>query len=107
MGKRFSHLSKVQNIEYIRPYYRRTPDVGPTERPPSPIIIDGEREYEVEDIISHRYAGNRLQYLIRWSGHREDDDSWEPAAEIRRNCSDLVREYHLRQSSYALRERDR
>ena len=106
LGKRFQQLSRVQNLEYIRPYYRRTPDIGTVHDPPGPILIDGQEEFEVEDILAHRYAGNRLQYLIQWKGRYADEDSWEPAAEIRRNCGDLTREYQPRQSSYALRERD-
>ena len=39
------------------------------ERPPSPIVVDGEEEYEVEAIL--RNKGKRAQhlYLVMWKGY--------------------------------------
>ena len=62
-----------------------------------PLVIDGEEEYEVEDIIAHCYVSRRKDHLVRWKGYSASDDSWEPATEIRRNCSDLVCDYESRQ----------
>jgi hypothetical protein len=36
--------------------------------PPSPIIIEGEPEYEVEEVLDSRMFQHQLQYLIKWCG---------------------------------------
>jgi Chromo (CHRromatin Organisation MOdifier) domain len=44
---------------------------------PPPDLIDGKEEYEVEQIHSHRTWGWRktLQYLIKWKGYPESDNT--------------------------------
>ena len=36
--------------------------------------------YEVEAILNHRDADHGREYLVRWKGYSEKDDSWEPVA---------------------------
>ncbi len=49
-----------------------------------PDLIDGEDEYEVEQIVAHQQFGRskRLQYLIKWKGYPESDNTWEPADQV-------------------------
>jgi hypothetical protein len=44
--------------------------------PPLPVVVDGEEEWEVEEILDSRRVRNRLQYLVRWRGY--PDPTWEP-----------------------------
>ena len=46
--------------------YKETPEHRAQFQCPLPELIDNEEEYEVEDIINHRYHGKhcQLQYLI-------------------------------------------
>ena len=40
---------------------------------------DNEGEFTVEKIIDKRYdAAGIIQYLIKWKGYDEKDNSWEP-----------------------------
>ena len=39
-----------------------------TDHPP-PIIINGEAEWEVEEILDSRWHRRRFQYLIKWKGY--------------------------------------
>ena len=43
-------------------------------RPPRPIIIDVEAQYEVKKIVRHRGNGKQRQYLVRWLGYHESKD---------------------------------
>ena len=35
-------------------------------------------EYEVEAIIGRRNNGGRVEYLIKWKGYSEEENTWEP-----------------------------
>lgn len=48
--------------------------------------------YEVEEIIDHKYIGKRKkQYLIRWKGYTADDDTWEPEDSL--ECAEMIEKY--------------
>ena len=80
--------------------YSETPAHGPNFSRPPPDLISGEEEYEVESIKAHRYFGRnkRLQFLIRWKGYPESDNTWEPADSI--HAPDLVKEYKQRTPNF-------
>ncbi len=60
---------------------------------PPPDLIEGEEEFEVERIVAHRTFGRSkcLQYLIKWKGYPESDNSWEPADQV--HAPDLIKHY--------------
>ena len=37
-------------------------------------------EYEVKDILAVRWKGRERQFLIRWKGYDDDENSWEVRA---------------------------
>ena len=51
-------------------------------KPPGPIIVNGEAEYEVEKIIRHRGNGKHRQYLVQWLGYDDSEDFWMKADEL-------------------------
>jgi transposase InsO family protein len=53
---------------------------------------DGQDEWEVEKIITHRKKGRGIEYLVKWSGYPESESTWEPTTNLT-NCRQLVREY--------------
>jgi Chromo (CHRromatin Organisation MOdifier) domain len=69
-------------------------------RPP-PELIQGEKEYEVEHIINHQNIGQgkALQYLIKWKGYPESNNTWEPTSHL--HALQLIKEYqrHIGKSS--------
>jgi Chromo (CHRromatin Organisation MOdifier) domain len=74
--------------------YVKTPSHGPNfTRPPSD-LIDGKEEYKVEQIHSHQRWGRckDLQYLIKWKGYPESDNTWENANQI--HAPTLIKLYH-------------
>jgi hypothetical protein len=45
--------------------------------PPPPKLIEGEEEYEVDQICAHQHKGccRTLQYLIKWKGYPESNNT--------------------------------
>ena len=74
--------------------YKETQEHGAQFQFPPLELIDNEEEYEVEDIINHRYHGKQcqLQYLICWKGYSAADDTWEPVDQV--HADQLVKKYH-------------
>jgi Chromo (CHRromatin Organisation MOdifier) domain len=74
--------------------YNETPTHGPNFLRPPPDLIDDAEEYEVERVVDHRHHGRKknLQYLLKWKGYPESDNTWEPAEQV--HSPELVKDYH-------------
>jgi len=59
---------------------------------PLPIIIDGEAEWEVEEILDSHWYQRRFQYLIKWKGYGCEYNSWESASKV--SALELTAEFH-------------
>jgi hypothetical protein len=68
--------------------YRKS---GRYQPPPPPLLIDGEYEYEVADILKHR-GTRRRQFLVAWKNYTAEHNTWEPEANLA-NCADLLQKY--------------
>ena len=44
-------------------------EFGREGRPPSPLVVDGEEEYEVGAIPRHKGKGALLLYVVMWKGY--------------------------------------
>jgi hypothetical protein len=44
--------------------------------PPLPVVVDGEEEWFVDEILDSRVRRGRLQYLVKWKG--DYTPTWEP-----------------------------
>ena len=61
-----------------------------TPPPPAPVEIDGELEYEVEEVIKVKKGrGGKYVYFVLWSGYSRDDATWEPLTNLE-NCLEKV-----------------
>jgi len=67
-----------------------------TEDHPLPIVIDGEAEWEVEEILDSHWHQRRFQYLIKWKGYGREHNSWESASEV--FAPELTAEFHRKHS---------
>ena len=68
----------------------------PSPKRPEPVIVDGEEEWEVEEILQSRYIGRGLYYLVKWKGYAEEKyNSWEPAKNLV-NSPELVALFHAK-----------
>jgi len=48
--------------------------------PPGPINQEGYPEYEIEEILASRKRGRGIQYLMKWEGYGNEENTWEPGA---------------------------
>jgi len=64
------------------------------QAPPPPIVVDGEPEWEVEEVLDSRWHQRRFQFLIKWKGFSREHNSWEVASDVK--APDLVAEYYRR-----------
>ena len=55
--------------------------------------IPSTNAYLVSQILSSRIHRRRLQYLVRWAGYTQEDDSWVPHSEFHQD-DDLVLAFH-------------
>lgn len=97
-------LHNVFHISLLKPYKNRA-DGGQVNPPPPPVLIDGDFEYEVESILSHRFVRNKTEFLVKWLGYGPEHNTWEPEANCA-NCPDKLSDYWERvksQQSSALR----
>jgi hypothetical protein len=84
-------IHNVFHASLLTPYKETTLN-GNKYQEPVPELIDGQPEWEVEQILGTRRQGNQLQYLVRWKGFSEAHDSWEPLAHI--NADQLIKEFY-------------
>ncbi|KYM98068.1 PREDICTED: chromobox protein homolog 5-like [Cyphomyrmex costatus] len=52
---------------------------------------DVANEYEVERLVNVRTIKGRRQFLVRWVGYGETDDSWENEKDL--NCPQLIEDF--------------
>ena len=60
---------------------------------PGPIQVDGQDEFEVEAILDSRVHRGRVQYLVKWKGYDNSENSWEPVRNVI-NAKGLVNMFH-------------
>ena len=70
-------IHPVFHIDLLTPYYK-TLTHGPNYQCLLPDLMDGEEEYEVENILdSQRFGRKRkLQYMVKWKGYPDSEHQW-------------------------------
>jgi hypothetical protein len=60
--------------------------------PPPPVLVDGEDEYVVEEILNSRFHRRRLEYFVKWKGYDVGHNMWVPHYNI--HAPNLVADFH-------------
>ena len=69
------------HISSLRPFFYDPLNVDPKD-----IAVANEGEFYIDKILDHRGDTNRrtsMEFLVRWLGYTEENDSWEPYSELR------------------------
>ena len=80
------------NVSCLRPY---KPPIIPGQQitPQPPIDVEGEQEYIVEEILDSCLRCNKLEFLIKWEGYTDENNSWEPENNCR-NASRAIKDFY-------------
>ena len=93
-GDRKTHDIFHAKLLYL---YKETEEHRENFTKPPPDLIDGEQEWEVEQILDMRMWQSGKQYLICWKGYSSAYVSWEPQENI--NAPLLMVEFEKRRGT--------
>jgi hypothetical protein len=69
MTPRFRLLHPTHHMSVLELHKGKVPSA---ESAPAPVNIDGNVEYEIDKILTHRGAKNRT-YLVKWRGYEDTE----------------------------------
>jgi hypothetical protein len=75
------NIHPVFHVSQLKPFVAG--DTPITAVQPPPVYVDRRGGvYEVETILAKRKYRNSFQYLVQWTGYGEEENTWEPAANV-------------------------
>ena len=69
LPKTWKHIHSVFNKKFLTPF---APSQYPSQQPPKPappIIVEGEYEYKIDELMDFRSSQGKLQYLVKWKDY--------------------------------------
>lgn len=74
-------IHPVFHVSLLSPHHED--DIpGRTQPPPPPIEVEGDLEYEVDEVVDARRFRRKFQYLVRWKGYSREHDTWVNAEDM-------------------------
>jgi transposase InsO family protein len=59
---------------------------------PLPELVDGEEEWEVQEIVDHKDVGDERKFLVKWAGWPAEYNTWEPREHFA-NAKKVITDY--------------
>jgi len=84
------HTHPVVNVSKLQMYKLQVEEQRTTK--PALVIIEEEKEYEVEKILNKRKIQKRDKFLVCWKGYTAEADTWEDKGNLK-NAGKLVEEF--------------
>ena len=82
------------HISLLKPYHPPESE-DQIFRPPPSFFVQGDAEYPVEAILDRKGSGKSRQYLVKWEGLSDEENTWEPATHLqRRELQPLLRDFN-------------
>jgi transposase InsO family protein len=88
------NVHPVFSPDKLRLAARTEPLPGQTIDPSPPVLINGNQEWEVQEILDSRIRWKKLYYRVQWLGH-DPDPTWYPAENFS-NAPRRLKEFHDR-----------
>jgi len=92
-----SRLHPVFNVSKLRQFNESTIPGQKTDPPPPIELEDGDKAYEVEEILNSKLFGKTLKYLIKWKGYTAEHNTYEPPSNI--DAPRAIAEFHKKHPS--------
>jgi len=100
-------IHPVVNVSSVRRYVGQVK--GQRKEQPAPVIIKGEEEWEVEQILNKRKVRGKDKYLVRWKRFTAESDIWEKRENLenaKEAIEEFEREYRRDMEDVARQERE-
>jgi len=80
------------NVSRLHPY--KPPTIpGQQITLQSPVEVEGEEEYIVEEILDLHLKCNKLEFLVKWEGYTNENNLWEPEDNCKNACNAVATFY--------------
>ena len=83
-------IHPVVNVSRIHRYVGQVE--GQKREQPTPVIIDGEEEWEVEKILNKQQIRGKDKYLVQWKGFTAESNTWEGRENLG-NAKEVIKEF--------------
>ena len=83
-------IHPVVNVSRIQQYIGQVE--GQRKEQPAPVIIKGEKEWEVERILNKRRVRGKDKYLVCWKGFMAESNTWEGRENLE-NAKEVIEEF--------------
>ena len=85
-------IHPVFHISLLHPH-KESMIPGRVEPPPPPVEVEGEEEYEIQEIKDGRMWRGQKQYLVSWEGYGPNEDMWLPEKGLG-HAKEAIQQFH-------------